>query len=99
MGQTQFEGREYYTSPQQYRLLPFRFLQFDGTRKIVVNDVGEYLFLDNTEFASFVSHQLDRSSDVYFDLKSKHFLFDSDSRVPFELLVTKYRTKKAHLAG
>jgi His-Xaa-Ser system radical SAM maturase HxsB len=99
MGQTSFENRDYYLSSGEYRLLPFQFLQFDGGRKILINEVGEHLFLENDEFASFVSHRLDRSSDAYFDLKGKHLLFDSESSAPFELLVTKYRTKKAHLAG
>src|ERR1051325_3544879 len=99
MGQTQFEGRDYYRPKGQYRLLPFQFLQFDDGRKIIVNEVGEHLFLGDEDFTSFVTHGLDQSSDVYYDLKGKHFLFDSDSRVPFELLATKYRTKKAHLAG
>jgi len=99
MGQTQFEDRNFYRPTDQYRLLPFQFLQFDDDRKIVVNEVGEHLFLNNDEFASFVTHSLDQSSSTYYDLKSKHFLFDSGSPVPFEMLVTKYRTKKAHLAG
>jgi His-Xaa-Ser system radical SAM maturase HxsB len=99
MGQTQFENRDYYGHSGQYRLFPFQFLQFDDDRKIVVNEAGEYLFIENGEFTSFVMHKLDQSSDIYYDLKSKHFLFDSDSSAPFELLVTKYRTKKAHLAG
>lgn len=99
MGQTEFQPREYYQSDRQYRLLPFQFMQFDANRKIVVNDVGEHLFLCNEDFDSFVSHRLDRSSEVYFNLKGKHFLFDSGSSAPFELLAIKYRTKKSHLSG
>src|SRR5947207_828156 len=99
MGQTKFQTREFYQSNLPYRLLPFQFLQFDSDRKILVNEAGEHLFLRNNEFDSFVTNQLDQSSEPYLDLKGKHFLFDSDSRVPFELLVTKYRTKMAHLAG
>lgn len=94
-----FEGRELYSSHQPYRLLPFQFLQFEPDKKIVVNEVGEYLFLKNEVFDAFVTHQLDDTSDIYSDLKGKHFLFDSGSSAPFELLVAKYRTKKAHLAG
>jgi uncharacterized protein len=99
MGQTKFEQRDFYRPQSQYRLLPFQFLQFDDDRKILVNEVGEHLFLNNGDFTSFVTHGLDQTSDPYYDLKGKHFLFDSDSPVPFELLATKYRTKKAHLAG
>jgi len=99
MGQTEFRPREYYLPDRPYRLLPFQFVQFDAGRKIVVNEVGEHLFLGDEEFDAFVSHRLDRGSDVYLDLKGKHFLFDSDSTAPLELLAIKYRTKKAHLSG
>ena len=99
MGQTKFEKREFYKTGQTYRLLPFQFMQFDRDRKIVVNEVGEYLMLANDDFNLFVTHRLDQSSDTYFDLKGKHFLYDSEASAPFELLATKYRTKKAHLAG
>lgn len=99
MGQTEFRPREYYLPDRPYRLLPFQFMQFDAGRKIVVNEVGEYLFLCNEEFDRFVSHRLEQSSDVYLDLKGRHFLFDSDSSAPLELLALKYRTKKAHLSG
>ena len=82
-----------------YRLLPFRFLRFDDARTLAVNETGEFHFLDNDDFARFVHRDLSSSSDVYLDLKAKHFLFDSDSAAPFELLTTKYRTKKAFLDG
>ena len=99
MGQTEFRPREYYLPDRPYRLLPFQFMQFDAGRKILVNEVGEHLFLGNEEFNSFVSHRLDQNSDAYLDLKGKHFLLDSDSAAPLELLAIKYRTKKAHLSG
>lgn len=99
MHQTRFEPREAYQANGNYRLLPFQFLQFDDNRKILVNEVGEYLFLTNRIFDEFVSHDLDIKSDDYLNLKSKHFLFDSDSLAPFELLATKYRSKRSFLAG
>jgi uncharacterized protein len=99
VGQTEFRPREFYRGGWEYRLLPFRFLQHDAGRKILVNEVGEHLFLSNAEFDAFVSRRLDPASDAYLDLKGKHFLFDSGSAAPFELLALKYRTKKAHLSG
>lgn len=99
MGQTEFQPKAYYEPSGRYRLLPFRFMQFSDTQRLLVNEVGEHLFLTNADFNEFVSFQLDRHSDVYLDLKGKHFLFDSESTVPFELLALKYRTKKAHLSG
>lgn len=99
MNQNRFTQRESYQPSAGYRFLPFQFLQFDSDRKILVNEVGEYLFLENSVFEDFVGRTLKPSSDVYLDLKGKHFLFDSSSAAPFELLVTKYRTKRAFLAG
>jgi His-Xaa-Ser system radical SAM maturase HxsB len=81
-----------------YRLLPFRFLRFDGARTLLVNEVGEYHFLPHHDFNRFVRHDLP-PGEAYLDLKAKQFLFDSDSLAPFELLATKYRTKKSFLDG
>lgn len=82
-----------------YRLLPFRFLRLDEARTLVVNEVGEHHIAANDDFAALVDHRLVPDSGVYLDLKAKHFLFDGPDRAPFELLVTKYRTKKAFLDG
>lgn len=99
MSQTEFLPREDYLSKERYRLLPFHFLQFDNTRKILVNQVGEHLFLNDAEFSAFVDHELRPNSDTFQNLKGKHFLTDSNSYLPLEALATKYRTKRANLAG
>src|ERR1044072_3000275 len=99
MGEKEFQPREYFEPGARYRLLPFRFLRFSDARRLLVNEVGEHLFLTNEHFDEFVSFRLDPHSDVYLNLKGRHFLFDSESTIPFELLALKYRTKKAHLSG
>jgi sulfatase maturation enzyme AslB (radical SAM superfamily) len=96
---TSFQLRDAFVPPDGYRLLPFRFLPFDGLRTLLVNEAGEPLFVRNDDFAAFVERTLDSRSDAYLDLKAKHFLFDSGSLAPFELLVAKYRTKKSFLDG
>jgi His-Xaa-Ser system radical SAM maturase HxsB len=82
-----------------YRLLPFRFMRWGHGEVLVVNDVGEPAFLDRETFQRFVGKRLGRSDPEYRQLKRKHFLLDSDSSVPLELLATKYRTKKSFLDG
>jgi uncharacterized protein len=89
---------EFVKARNGYSLLPFRFLDFDG-RKLLVNEAGEHHLLDQGSFTAFVSHRLSESDTEYANLKSKHFLFDSDSDLPVALLATKYRTKKSFLAG
>lgn len=100
MGTVAFHGLEYFSTrtSDRYNLFPFRFLDFDGN-KLVVNEVGEYHFLDERTFASLVSKRLPPTDPAYQDLKAKHFLWDSPSPVPITLLATKYRTKRAFLAG
>jgi uncharacterized protein len=82
-----------------YGLLPFRFLRFDDERALLVNEAGDFLFLPHAQLERFVRHELDPHETVYLDLKGGHFLFDSASTAPFELLVTKIRTRKAFLDG
>jgi His-Xaa-Ser system radical SAM maturase HxsB len=89
---------EYAPASREYQLLPFRFLDFDD-RKILVNDVGEYEFLELSEFQDFVQHRLTPVEEKYQNLKAKHFLQDTPSDVPILLLSTKYRTKRAFLQG
>jgi His-Xaa-Ser system radical SAM maturase HxsB len=65
----------------------------------VTNIAGEYCFLNNSKFEAFIHRTLLADSNEYKELKSKHFLFDSDSKLPIELLAIKYRTKKSFLEG
>lgn len=82
-----------------YQLLPFHFMRWSESEVLLVNEVGEYSFLKNAEFASLVEKTLSDASEAYHALKSKHFLSDSLSRLPIELLATKYRTKRAFMEG
>lgn len=94
-----FPRKHYFSEPEKYSFLPFRFTDFSDGRTLLVNDVGEHLLLSNRDFELFLAKKLDRDHPAYFDLKGKHFLYDSDSSAPFKLLAVKYRTKKAHLEG
>jgi len=82
-----------------YGLLPFRFARFDDERAVVVNEAGEHHFLANHDLQRFVRHELAVDSEAFLDLKARHFLYDSGSVAPFELLATKIRSKKAFLDG
>lgn len=82
-----------------YQLLPFRFIRWDDGEVLLTNDVGEFVFVSREAFSRFVSSRLSPDDGCYADLKAKHFLHDSASTVPLELLATKYRTKKSFLDG
>jgi len=83
----------------KYRLLPFRFLRFDQSAYILVNECGEFMFLEPPTFLAFAQHQLSPESTVYPDLKAKQFLVDEASSPLLDILATKYRTKKSFLTG
>lgn len=82
-----------------YRLLPFRFLRFDESAYILVNECGEFIFLEPTTFRAFAQHQLSPQTSEYRDLKAKQFLADEVSSPLLDILATKYRTKKSFLNG
>ncbi len=81
-----------------YSLLPFRFIKLDDSRYILTNFVGEYIVTDRDNLARFVNKDLAPDSELYAQLKSRHFLTDSSHSAAFHLLATKYRTKQQHLS-
>jgi His-Xaa-Ser system radical SAM maturase HxsB len=99
-GPGKFLPRErYLPEGHGYRLLPFRFERWQDGEVLLVNDVGELLFLAADSFRRLVERRLDREDPAYRDLKARHFLTDTASNVPIDLLATKYRTKKSFLEG
>jgi His-Xaa-Ser system radical SAM maturase HxsB len=95
-----FLPREHYLpASSDYRILPFRFMRWASDEVLLVNEVGEFLFVASDAFESFSRHRLDRSHPLFSELKARHFLSDTTSDAPIELLATKYRTKKSFLAG
>lgn len=82
---------------EQYQILPFRFERFSDTEYFLSNDVGEFEFVSNTDFANFVSQKMDTDSDAFYNLKSKQIVTDTDVEPVIEMLATKFRTKKSIL--
>jgi sulfatase maturation enzyme AslB (radical SAM superfamily) len=94
-----FRSQEAFETRTGYRFLPFRFMRWSPDEVFISNDVGEWTFLSTDTFHRFTMGQLAPDTGAYEDLKSKHFLIDSPSTLPIQLLATKYRTKKAFLDG
>ena len=80
-----------------YQLLPFKFQDFKDRSLLLVNEAGEFLFLPKEEFNNMISYKLDPKSEIFLDLKSKHFLTDTEIEPVIKMLATKYRTKKSFL--
>lgn len=84
---------------RHYRLLPLRFMRKATNEVLITNEVGEFTYLSDTDFTSLVGHSLPENHPRYDDLKSQHFIDDSGTNVPLELLATKVRTKRSFLSG
>lgn len=81
-----------------YHLLPFRFSRLDHDRYVLTNMAGEYTVAERDVVQNLVDHKLDPDSPHYDELKSRHFLYDTDSRIAPELLGLKFRTKHSRTA-
>ncbi len=82
-----------------YQLLPFRFIRLDDHRYVLTNDVGEHLVIDQNYLGPLVNKSIAPGSILYNDLKSKHFLMDTDSSIALELLAMKHRTKMQQVSN
>jgi len=81
-----------------YMLLPF---QFERTTAdfLLTNDSGDFIYVRPDEFEQLLSSRLDKDSQIYVNLKTKHFLLDSPKYLAqtIDLLATKYRSRKGYL--
>lgn len=95
-----FAGRAVYEerTGRSYALLPLRFLVLDTDRYVATNFAGEHVVLNAPDLHALVRHNLSPHTQLYDELKSKHFLFDGDSDVAIDLLACKYRTKHSLLS-
>ncbi len=82
-----------------YRPLPYRFMPLSDDRYVLTNMAGEFVTMKRSGLDNFAQGTLSYQSEMYDELKSKHFLIDSDSDVALDLLALKVRTKLSPLAN
>lgn len=79
-----------------YHFLPFRFNR-NGQNVLLVNDIGEFQFLEENQFLSFIQKRMDTVSDVFLNLQSKHIAVIDQIAQTIDFLATAFRTKKRYL--
>ena len=79
-----------------YKLLPFRFKRF-GEYVLLTNEVGDYYFLSDRDFESFIDRTFDKNCADFLNLKAKNFLYNHSLPKIIDHLSTKYRTKNKFL--
>ena len=96
---SKFQSIEFFKKKKnEYSLLPFRFERLDNQRRFLTNLAGQYLVINEGDLKAFVKHELEEKSDVYVNLRAKHFLIDEKSEIAKELLAIKLRTKYSNLS-
>jgi len=80
-----------------YLIFPFTFCRMPAQHLLLVNQAGEFIFISSEDFNSFINGSLDTEGQIFLDLKSKHFVSDTDKETAIDLLATKLRTRKGFL--
>jgi len=82
---------------ENYFLLPFRFININKHKELLVNDVGDYIISDIGTARKVVNREIDKSGSLYADLISKFFISEKDIPELIDIQATRYRTKKSFL--
>ena len=98
MPRTFYPAENFAPVPRSISLLPFRFTRLFG-KELLVNEAGEYLFAPEGTVHALTNGSMSPGSEVYKDLKAKHFVYDDTSSPLLDVLASKIRTKLQHLYG
>jgi len=85
-------------SSRQIQLLPFQFSRFGKDDYLLVNESGEFIFIDKDNFDKLISNKLKSDSPFYYDLKSRHFINTEHLPETLEMVSAKYRTRKKFIS-
>ena len=80
----------------RYYLLPFRFERI-GKQELLVNELGDYIFVPTGTINRIVNHLLKKQEGLYKDLISNFFISESPIPELIDNMATRLRTKKAFL--
>ena len=97
---SKFDAQECYEESlaSGYQLLPMKFHRMKRGDYVITNMVGEHMVVARGVLQSLVDGEIRPDDTYYNDLKSKHFILDSDSNSAIDLLALKYRTKQHTVA-
>ncbi len=82
-----------------YTLLPFQFGRFRDEEYLLVNETGEYHFLDRGILERLVDGALSADSLHFDELRSKQFIVTGDLAGTLDMAATRYRTRKHFIAN
>lgn len=77
-----------------YKLLPFQFGRFKGDERLIVNESGEYHFIDQNSLGLLIDGFLTPDNKHFDELRSKQFISTGDCAGILDMVATRYRTRK-----
>lgn len=82
-----------------YKLLPFEFKRKGVNRVLLVNECGDFTFVDYKTFSNLAEGRLERLGLVVLhELESKHFIAREESlNTALALMANKYRSRREYL--
>lgn len=81
-----------------YQLLPFEIGRFDSDY-LIVNESGEYHFLDRECLVNLVNGDLVATNPHFDDLRGKQFIATGDLAGTIDMVSTRYRTRKRFISN
>lgn len=98
-----FKDLEHYelNNNVSYYLLPFRFQLITDQKEVLVNEVGDYLFVPLGTAEKIILNKVSKVDDfdLYGDLIAGFFISETPIPPLIDVLATRYRTKKSFLEG
>lgn len=82
-----------------YQLMPFKFHRLSNGKELIVNEVGDYLVVEDGTVNKIVKRKINKVDDLelYADLVSNFFISEEKISPLIDVLATRYRTKKHFL--
>lgn len=88
-------------SSTDYYLLPFRFEKINSNSEVLINEVGDYLYVPTGTAEKIILKKISREGncELYQDLLSNFFISETPIPALIDIYATRYRTKKHFLSN
>ncbi|MDR2457525.1 MAG: His-Xaa-Ser system radical SAM maturase HxsB [Clostridiales Family XIII bacterium] len=78
-------------------LLPFDYRKINSDKYVVINQCGDFYFLDNNSFLLLYNQDLPADHPDYLNLKSRSFFYTDENKFNLSKISAKYRSKLSFL--
>lgn len=82
---------------KSYVLLPFRLSKLDDEQFFLSTEYGEWIVLDKEKLLCLITKKDKLDTDLYFELKAKHFIANKIDESKLDFLASRYKTKKSFI--